>query len=84
MRIDVRKVWKCIAWTGPNGEVGHGLWALADELAQDDKWCLQMDARYPGWRHTILQRRGSPGIIPPEGWVLHPYYGDMQFAPMEL
>lgn len=84
MRIDVRKRWKCIAWKGPHEEQGHGLWLPLESFVQDDEWCVTMNARYPGWRHTILERLGTPQERSPEGWDLHPLYGDMEHGPLGL
>jgi hypothetical protein len=84
MRIDVRKHWNCIAWVGPHQECGHGLWLPREEFPQDDAWCAEMNRRYPGWKHTILECRGKPQEPFPEGWTMHPLYGDMQHGPLGL
>ncbi|HZO87620.1 MAG TPA: hypothetical protein VFB38_04715 [Chthonomonadaceae bacterium] len=84
MRICMLKTWRCIAWVGPKGETGHGLWLPQDQVAQNASWCAWMDSTYPGWKHCILERKGEPKEKSPEGWVQHPFYGDMQYGPMDL
>jgi len=84
MRLDVRKCWKCVAWVGPDGETGHGLWQPVEEFVQDDGWCRHMDSLYPGWKHSITERLGKPEENTPEGWEQHPLYGNMENGPMEV
>lgn len=83
-RIEMRKRWKCLYWTGPNGETGHGLWLEPEQFVQDAAWCEQMNSRYPGWTHCIHENLGRPPEAAPEGWATHPFFGDMRHGPKGL
>lgn len=64
--------WKRTAWTGPNGETGHGCWIEEEFFTTTEAMCRRWDVRFPGWKHVIEIQDEEPESKAARGWGRHP------------